>query len=269
MQAVKDLDPSAMAYFSEHQPDKNYAQLMQVTKQHDNILNQLVQVSNKTNPLEPIDVHPGGEDTALSTPEDEAKKKSRARAALREVRHALNDFRDNSWEGIVRARTKLLGTTTLTGFVTHILLCITILIGLDVSQRPAIAAATIFYIVGAIAGMFGRFYKEAQSNTDVDDYGLSIARLIAIPPLSGLAGVGGVLITILLYSTLVGMRDSTSLTKFSDIFRLDQPLYFIAAAVFGLTPNLIIKSLQEQAKKYVNDLTSSKSTTQASGVGQE
>jgi hypothetical protein len=34
----------------------------------------------------------------------------------------------------------------------------------------------------------------------------------------------------------------------------------LAAAFFGLTPDLIIKSLQEKAEKYASDLKSSKST---------
>jgi histidinol phosphatase-like PHP family hydrolase len=96
IQAVKDLDPTAMVYFSEHQPDKNYAELAQVIKQHDRILNQLVQAFNKANPSAAIDVHSGSEATALPSTDERVKSKSRARAALREVRRALNDFRDNS-----------------------------------------------------------------------------------------------------------------------------------------------------------------------------
>jgi hypothetical protein len=124
-------------------------------------------------------------------------------------------------------------------------------------------------MVGAIAGMFGRFYREAGNSTAVDDYGLSLARAIATPLLSGLAGVGGVLITILLYSTLPGVSITTQIKGISDIFRLNQPIYFIVAAIFGLAPNLIIKSLQQSAAKYMNDLSSSKTTGQDGVVSRE
>lgn len=269
LQAVKDLDLTAMVYFSEHQPDKNYAELAQAIRQHDRILTQLVQAFNKANPSAMIEVHSDSEATTTLSSEELKKRKSRARATLREVRRALNEFRDNSWEGIVRARTNLIGMIALTGFVTHILLCIAILINPSPLKGPAIIAATAFYMVGAIAGMFGRFYKESGNSTAVDDYGLTAARAIATPLLSGLAGVGGVLITILLYSTLPGVSVTIPIKNLSAIFQLDQPLYFIAAAVFGLTPNLIIKSLQQRADKYMNNLSSSKTTGQEGGAGLE
>jgi hypothetical protein len=89
------------------------------------------------------------------------------------------------------------------------------------------------------------------TSTAVDDYGLSLTRLIATPLLSGLAGVGGVL----LFSAFV----SESI-KFptSSIFRLDRPDYIIAAAFFGLTPYLIIRGLQQRSEKYISALKSSK-----------
>ncbi len=48
-------------------------------------------------------------------------------------------------------------------------------------------------------GLFSRIYRESLTSTAVDDYGLTLARLIATPLLSGLAGVGGVV----LFSTFV------------------------------------------------------------------
>jgi len=84
----------------------------------------------------------------------------------------------------------------------------------------------------------------------VDDYGLSLARLTATPLLSGLADVGGVL----LFSTLLFEPTTGSGPK---IFVLNQPDYIIAAAFFGLTPNLIIRGLQQRSEKYISALQSS------------
>ena len=50
-------------------------------------------------------------------------------------------------------------------------------------------AAIIFYFVGAIVGLFSRLYTESQSDSAIDDYGLTIARIAVIPIISGLAAV--------------------------------------------------------------------------------
>jgi membrane-associated PAP2 superfamily phosphatase len=152
----------------------------------------------------------------------------------------------------VRARNHLRSTTFVTGFVTHLLLGVAIMSSVVTSfSRDQILAATVFYIVGAMMGLFSRIYRESLTSTAVDDYGLSLARLIATPLLSGLAGVGGVL----LFSTFV-FESITFPT--SNIFRLDRPDYIIAAAFFGLAPYLIIRSLQQRSEKYISALKSSK-----------
>jgi hypothetical protein len=185
-----------------------------------------------------------------------------ARIALREVRSTLNSFRDKSWEGIARARNRLLTSIAVTGAVTHILLCIAILSSnVPVVGHPpmALIAATAFYLIGAVTGLFGRFYNESVAGSAVDDFGFSAARLVATPLLSGLAGIGGVLVTVMvaaLGSTALG-NDMSVPVMLNNIFQLDPRLLF-AAAVFGLTPNLLIKGLQEKAKKFESDLQSSK-----------
>ena len=266
--AVHDLDPLASTYFSEHQPDKSRDRLLNkliqtVTSEKEVLL----QIADKFNILLKHGNNATDDDDELEvvTPSDK-KLQARARFALREIRRTLNGFRDGIWDGLVRARNRLLGTIALTGVVTHILLCTAILTdGVDThsTNRDSIIAATAFYVVGAIAGLFGRFYNELSSSKGGDDYGLSLARLIATPLLSGLAGIGGVLVSALLYSKLVVGANDVSATL-SSIFGLKATIYLLVAAVFGLTPNLIIRSLQQQAEKYVSDLKSSKGSEQKS-----
>lgn len=256
MLAIKALDPLATDYFSVDKKQEIVLQgLMQETQQNTKLLAQLVQAVKKLDPsttLEDVEkIVPI--DSVLAVGAGSPEIHIRARAVLREVRSTLNSFRDSLWEGLIRARNHLLGAIVVTGIVTHVLLCIAILTGQDGGLAQLIAAV-VFYIVGAIAGLFGRFYREISGSAAVDDYGLSLARLIATPLLSGLSGVGGVLITALLYTTLSA---SPSVTM-SGIFRLDEPRYILAAAIFGLTPNLIIRSLQQKAERYVSDLQSSK-----------
>ena len=175
--------------------------------------------------------------------------------ALSEVRRTLNEFRDNLWEGLIRERNHLLNTVGVTGLVTHILLCITIVMSGVMSGskgKPLLMAATAFYMVGAVSGLFGRFYNEVNTNTAIDDFGLSLARLIATPLLSGLAGIGGVIITLVLSDTI-----TTQSITLESIFKFD-PSYLLTAAAFGLAPNLIISGLQQRTAKYATDLQKSK-----------
>ncbi len=265
--AVQDLDPLASEYFNEHQPDKS----------RDRLLNKLIHtINDEKEVLHQIadrfsifvkhsDNSTDADDEIEAVTPTDKKMQAKARFVLREIRRTLNGFRDGIWDGLVRARNRLLGTIALTGVVTHILLCTAILadtINGPSMNRDAIIAATAFYIVGAIAGLFGRFYNELSSSKGGDDYGLTLARLIATPLLSGLAGVGGVLVTALVYSKLVAGAGDTSATLLSNIFGLKATIYLLVAAVFGLTPNLIIRSLQQQAEKYVSDLKSSKGSEQ-------
>jgi len=114
-------------------------------------------------------------------------------------------------------------------------------------------AATAFYMAGAVSGLFGRFYNEVNTNTAIDDFGLSLARLIATPLLSGLAGIGGVIITLVLSDTLT----STASITLESMFKIDLGTLLTAAA-FGLAPNLIISGLQQRTAKYATDLQKSK-----------
>lgn len=135
-----------------------------------------------------------------------------ARATLREIRRLVNDFRDERREALVRSRCRLLGTTTVTGLITYVLLAFTV--NLDgaagvhaAGVSPAyvsIVAATTIYLVGAAVGLFNRLYFESGDDAAGEDYGLSRSRLVLTPILSGLAAVGGVLISAMLMTVVDG-----------------------------------------------------------------
>ena len=108
-------------------------------------------------------------------------------------------------------------------------------------------------MVGALAGLFVRFYAESQNETSIDDFGLSTTRLIAIPLLSGLAAVGGVVITELLGSIENNLQ-------IANLFNLQQPRVLFTAAIFGAAPNLFIRGLQKQANNYEAELQSSQAS---------
>jgi len=257
IQAVDVLKPEVMVYFKEHQPSKSSVALSQLA--------QLIKHSPNL---------PGASDPAISisdkngvSPDAQARADVLARVTLREVRSTLNDYRDKRWEGLVRQRSRLLKAIAVTGIVTHALLCITILAGMPpvahqqfTPLQSGILAATMFYMVGAIAGLFVRFYSESQGGASVDDFGLSTTRLIAIPVLSGLAGILGVLVAEMLAGldgpALLGSALVKSL-ELPTLFSLD-PRLLLTAAIFGVAPNLAIKGLQQKANKYEDELQRTK-----------
>jgi hypothetical protein len=177
-----------------------------------------------------------------------------ARATLREVRRTLNEYRDDLWEGLIRTRNRLMMIVTITGFLAYILLSISIVSDVDPSN---VVAATIFFLVGAIVGLFNRLHLETQINNAANDYGLSMARVIATPVLSGLAAVGSVLVIMLL--TGVIQDGSKVLDDIKNIYIIN-PWHIVLAAIFGLAPNLLISMLQQKAESYKSDIMSSKAS---------
>jgi uncharacterized membrane protein len=170
-----------------------------------------------------------------------------SRSVLREVRHALNEFRDSRWEAMVRVRNQLVCAMILTGLTLYVLLEFSILAG---APQPAIIAATAYFLVGSLVGLFSRLYNESQTSKSIDDYRLALARLVALPIYSGLAAVGGVIV----------VQQFTSLLDILNPSHLLSGL--IVAAVFGLTPSLLITRLQNQTETYKNDLKSTSASQQ-------
>lgn len=187
---------------------------------------------------------------AQNPPPTDQRDPAKARAILHEVRYEINSFRDDVWEGIVHARGRLAATSVFTGFAAYTLVGFAVIVG---ASDNAIFWAFVYFLVGAIVGLFARLQADAKADTAVDDYGLSSARLVHIPLFSGLAAVGGILIT----SVLDGQADGSGVTSvLLDGIFVERPSLFIVAAVFGLTPDLLIQRLAQQAERYKDDLKS-------------
>jgi hypothetical protein len=176
-----------------------------------------------------------------------------ARAVLREVRYTIDKFRGLRWAGLVRARKARLATALVTGLTAYVLLAVAVT---RHAPTTAIVAAVVFFLIGAIIGLFNRMYGEYGDDTGVDDYGLSTARLILIPLISGLAAVGGVLVT-----TVFSNIGTPPHLKLDAIFDLNSgPYGLLIAAAFGLAPGLLLSGLHQQADKYKADLKSSQAS---------
>lgn len=206
--------------------------------------------------------------------DEDPSHRVRARRVLRMVRHDINAFRDDVWDQMLELRHQLLTRMIFTGLVADIILVLALVAGVD---QTAILAASVFYLVGAVIGLFARLQSETSSSSTVDDYGLADARLMVTPLISGLAAIAGVVLTakLLLPGSDVlapPVVDSSGKTatlsgevrtppELADIFNLDlNGGAVIVAAIFGLTPGLLLERLKSQGEKYKSDLQNSTAT---------
>lgn len=204
------------------------------------------------------DHHQSGAAARAKTPD--IVKVIAARNALRDARQTLDDFRIGQWDGLVRLRNQTFATAMLTGIFTYVLLCVAIIAGVGI---VAMKTAAAYYLVGAIVGLFSRLYTEGQSDSAIDDYGLTVARVMITPVISGLAAIAGVMVVAFLSLNLF----NTPGTKPGELPGLDviynlsaNPQGILIAAIFGLTPNLLVNTLQQRA----NDVTSKLKNSAAS-----
>ncbi len=176
------------------------------------------------------------------------KNVEEARSALAQVRSAIDDFRDNRREGIVRARNRLFATVVFAGITGCVVLYLAIL---DGAPKRSIVAVAVFYLVGAMVGLFRQLQIASSSaSAGQEDYELGIVRLIFTPQFSGLAAVGGVV--------LVRLTQAQGTVELSSTFNLHSNTYgLVAAAIFGLTPTLLFSGLQQRTDQYQADLSKS------------
>jgi hypothetical protein len=179
------------------------------------------------------------------------------RASVRHVRRAVNEYRDQRRAGLIRARNYLGAAVAATGVALYALLWVGIGSGLPVQL---VQTALALYLTGGLVGLFNRLHADSGRHAVGNDFGLSFARLTATPLLSGVAAVLGVAIVALLAATL-GEPGAASSQALPTAFDLGQrPLNLLTAAVFGLTPGLLVSRLSQQAEQYRSDLQRSRAT---------
>jgi len=207
---------------------------------------------------------------ANASPTDRA----RTRGELQVVRYALNRYSDQLWDKILRGRNQLLRTMILTGITAVGALALALIAGAD---HTVVIGAAAFYMVGAVVGLFSRLRSESQPGAITDDYGFAYARLVSAPLISGLGAIAGVVLTAKIlvptsdFVDPATVDDSGKVTteataprtpaSLHDIFDIGRnPSGLIVAAVFGLTPGLVLDRLQKQAEQYKSDIQKSSVT---------
>lgn len=195
----------------------------------------------------------GGDDYLMQPPNGPAPADKRlARSIVQEAQSTVDDFRDSRRGGLVRARNRLFATVIFTGAVAYAGLGLALLAGAGQTQ---IVAGGTFYLIGASVGLFRQLRQAATAdNVTEEDFGLSMVRLVYTPLASGLAAIGGVVLT----AYLTALNTSEDVPPLSQVFDISEsPLGLISAAVFGFTPSLLASTLQSRADQWKEELKSS------------
>jgi hypothetical protein len=173
----------------------------------------------------------------------------KAASALTNVRFSINDFRDSSWNGLLQLRNQTMTTLLLTNITLFAFAD-----GAVISRASgaAMLSATIFLLVGAAVGFFNRLNTQFQAQAAVEDYGLTSARILAIPAYSGLAAVAGVVIT-----SVAGVATGAPPPSLSALFVLPPSTgLLVVAAAFGAAPDLVLSRLGDASVKFKNGIAS-------------
>jgi hypothetical protein len=96
---------------------------------------------------------------ASLTQEQSADEQALGRVVLRDVRRAINEFRDGERANLVRARNQLARTGTMTAVAGYALLALAIL-----AKAPpeAVISGVVYYVVGAGVGLFNQLRTRSK-----------------------------------------------------------------------------------------------------------
>lgn len=177
-----------------------------------------------------------------------------AKAVIRNARQIINEHREELRSELVTIRTALFSSVLATGTMAYLLLGLGLLSGIATrNNKDPIVAAVAFYVVGAVVGLFRRLHSGGRGGgRRDDDFFITTIRLIQTPLFSGLAAVGGVIV-----SSLAAAGPTGKVPTLDDIFTVSATS-IVTAAIFALTPSLLVNILDDRAKKSKEGLAASK-----------
>lgn len=182
-----------------------------------------------------------------------------ARLTVRSIWHALHTYRDDRWDGLLKARNRLLQALGLSAIFAYGLLWLAVLA--ETAPR-VIQGATAVYFIGALFGVLDRLYSQSRAARGVDDYGLSQARLMTTPHLSGLAAVLGV-------TFVLAASPERATTLSNEAFNVLRTPTLVLAAVFGLSPRLLFEQIKKSADRAQSQLQSTLPAEGPAGAGEQ
>lgn len=186
------------------------------------------------------------------------------RGMVSQIQMLIDSSKTDRYAGFVRARNVLLASCTLTAIALYAIFWLGIVALPAEVSRPILSSAMFFTTIGALVGLFQLLYAESQSETGVDDYGLSVARLIVAPQLAALAALVGVVLTSLATSALSGSPSAPVPAPRSIPDALNQiqnPANVLVAVAFALSPGLVFSRFRQTIEQNKHDLSKSTSAS--------
>ncbi len=205
---------------------------------------------------------PGGSSTGTSAQADagppatapQTPTETRGRAIVCGIHRIIDEYRNDLWGNLVRARNRLLATTFIGGLLAYLIVGLALMQSID---ERLLVGAWLLYFAGALAGLLQQLYLASQEDVAVEDYGLDQARLFATPLLSGMAAIIGVVLTLAAsgpLSALLASSGTEAAATITDsvellmVFDLEQrPVAILLAFLFGFAPHLVLRRLNQQA----------------------
>lgn len=135
-------------------------------------------------------------------------------AELREIRETVDEYRDGLRRALLQSRNQLFAAAVYASVNAYALLGVAMIAGAKQSQ---ILAAAVYFLIGATVGLFKQLHSawSVHAHRGAEDYGLDTVRLIQTPLFSGLAAVGGVVLTLMLLAATPSPSNTTSSTASS------------------------------------------------------
>jgi hypothetical protein len=184
------------------------------------------------------------------------------RAKVAQVQLLVDASRTDRYSGLLRSRNSMLTTCSLTSLALYAMYWLGIVMLRDTGHAHTILGAALFFTtVGALVGLFQLLYIESQADRGVDDYGLSMARLIVAPQIAGLAALVGVVLTSLTTATLSGSAATIGVAPASAIpvalQQISQPANVLVAVGFALSPGLVLSRFRQRIEATKRELSKS------------
>ncbi len=179
-----------------------------------------------------------------------------ARVKAVTARRALDQFRDDARDGIVRSRNQLLNLTFVLSSLTFGLFALSEMVGAPTIFLMSVAG---LYLVGVGAACIGRLRIGTRHTSVSEDFGLHPARLLATLLMAGLIAVGGVFLVAALPSLLPAQAGGNPIPALSAIFDLrSNTAALLYAAIFGVASETLTNLLFRGADRLQGDLLASR-----------
>lgn len=127
-----------------------------------------------------------------------------ARSDVRYVFSTVNAFREGQWRALVDFRDIVSTTAALLWITIYATLLVAIAAG---ASAKDLTGALMFFMAGAIAGFLSQMYSQSRSGSEasVEDFGLALARIFAMPAFSGAIALVGVVAVAALHLNVNGV----------------------------------------------------------------